>query len=500
MLISIGKSMRLQGSALVLGASLMLITANFTASATESARPVSPPAPEDTRETPNNISTTENEAVGPVMESAAVKAATEKEAPAISISARPTDLWERIRNGFAMAEMDSEEVRNSEDFYANRPEYVKRIIERSKRYLFHIVEEVERRRMPAEIALLPIIESAFNPRAYSSSHASGIWQFIPSTGKNYGLRQNWWHDDRRDIVAATSAALDYLQNLHNMFGDWELVLASYNWGEGAVGRSLIRNRNNGLPADFRNISLPPETQSYVPRLIAIKNIISNPAAYGVELDPVPNEPYFETVATTRHIDVKLAAKLADISVDEFNALNPAHNRPVINVIGSRALLLPVDKIDIFIANLKNHNKPLVSWQAYQVKKGETAEKISARYDISVRRLKEINDIHGLNGIAPGQTLLVPLNGSTDGADISVMNNKPAEPRMLESDFIYAVRSGEALAGIALRHGVTVMQIKSWNRGVNRLLIGQKLILKHSSFSKASLASSEKRANPVKKRM
>jgi len=493
--------MRLQRSALALTVSLALITANFTASATEpAARPVSQPVPEEARETSDNISATESEAVVPVMENAAVKAVTEKDASAIGISARPTDLWERIRNGFAMAEMDSEEVRNSEDFYANRPEYVKRIIERSKRYLFHIVEEVERRSMPAEIALLPIIESAFNPRAYSSSHASGIWQFIPSTGKNYGLKQNWWHDDRRDIVAATSAALDYLQNLYNMFGDWELVLASYNWGEGAVGRSLIKNRNNGLPADFRNISLPPETQNYVPRLIAIKNIISNPAAYGVELESVPNQPYFETVATTRHIDVKLAAKLADISVDEFNALNPAHNRPVINVNGSRALLFPVDKVETFTANLKNHDKPLVSWQAYQVKKGETAEKISARYGINVRRLKEVNDIHGLSGITPGQTLLVPLNGSTDGADISIMNNKPAEPRMLERDFVYAVRKGEALAGIALRHGVTVTQIKSWNRGVDRLLIGQKLILKHSSFGKTSLASSEKRANPVKKRM
>ena len=175
-----------------------------------------------------------------------------------------------------------------------------------------------------------------------------------------------------------------------------------------MGRSLIKNRNNGLPADFRNISLPPETQNYVPRLIAIKNIISNPAAFGVELESVPNQPYFETVATTRHIDVKLAAKLADISVDEFNALNPAHNRPVININGSRTLLFPVDKAETFTANLKNHDKPLVSWQAYQAKKGETAEKISARYGISVRQLKEINDIHGLGRITPGRLCWYPL--------------------------------------------------------------------------------------------
>ena len=498
---SIVGSMRLQRSALALMVTLTLITVGFTASAAEpAARSVSRTMPDETRETSGNISVMEGNGVMPVMENSEITTVIEKDSSAIGISRRPTDLWERIRNGFAMAEMDSEEVRNSEDFYANRPEYVKRIIERSKRYLFHIVEEVERRSMPAEIALLPIIESAFNPRAYSSSHASGIWQFIPSTGKYYGLKQNWWHDDRRDIVAATTAALDYLQNLYSMFGDWELVLASYNWGEGAVGRSLIKNRNNGLPEDFRNISLPPETQNYVPRLIAIKNIISNPAAYGVELESLPNQPYFETVATTRHIDIKLAAKLADISVDEFNALNPAHNRPVINVKGSRALLLPVDKVEIFTENLKNHDKPLVSWQAYQVKKGETTETISARYGINARRLKEINDIHGLSGIMPEQTLLVPLNGSTGGADISVMNNKPAELRMHERDFVYAVRSGEALTGIALRHGVTVAQIKSWNRGVGRLLIGQKLVLRHTPFDRAPLAASEGRTLPAKRSM
>lgn len=497
--------MRISRSAVILAAGLVLITANFTASAAESADrpilqlasiPVSQPIPlaEETHKIFDTAPHMDGETVAPIEE-------TDDSAPDITdISVFPADLWERIRNGFAMAEMDNEEVRNGEDFYVSRPEYVKRIIERSKRYLFHIVEEVERRRMPAEIALLPIIESAFNPKAYSTSHASGIWQFIPSTGKNYGLKQNWWRDDRRDIVAATSAALDYLQNLYSMFGDWELVLASYNWGEGAVGRSLNKNRNSGLPMDFRNINLPPETQNYVPRLIAIRNIVSNPAAFGVELEFVPNRPYFETVATTRHIDVKLAAELADISVDEFKALNPAHNRPVINVNGSHPLLLPADKVETFMTNLSNYDKPLVSWQAHQAKKGETAEKISARYGISVRRMKEVNDIHRHSSITPGQTLLVPLNGRAEGLDISVMNNKPAEPRMLERNMVYAVQKGDVLSSIAKRHGVTVTQIKSWNGSIGRLLVGQKLILKHTSFDKTPLTSSEQRAHPAKKRM
>ncbi len=393
-------------------------------------------------------------------------------------TSRP-DIWERIRGGFAMTELNREEVRHSEDFYVSRPHYMRRVIERSKRYLFHIMEEVEKRGMPAEIALLPIIESAFNPKAHSHSDASGIWQLIPSTGKNYGLQQNWWYDERRDIVAATSAALDYLKKLHGMFGDWKLVLASYNWGEGAVGRALIRNRNNGLPADFNNITLPPETRNFVQRLSAVKNIISNPAAFGIELASIPDQPYFEKIAATRHIDMKLAAKLANIPLDEFKALNPAHNRPVINVDSSRTLLLPADNVEVFAENLKNHDKPLVSWQAYRAKNGETLEKIATQYGISIQRLKDINDIGGQAGVAPGQMLLVPINGSAEGEDISVMSNKPATPKLPERFFIYAVKKGDALFNIAKRHGITVAQIKSWNRDTNRLSIGQKLILKQT---------------------
>ncbi|HVW64484.1 MAG TPA: LysM peptidoglycan-binding domain-containing protein [Nitrosospira sp.] len=399
--------------------------------------------------------------------------------PATS-TASPADLWDRIRNGFALAEFDSQEVRDSEDFYVSQPEYMQRIFQRSKRYLFHIVEEVERRGMPAEIALLPIIESAFNPVAYSPGHASGIWQLIPSTAKMLGLKQNWWYDGRRDIIAGTNAALNYLQKLYSIFGDWELVLASYNWGAGAVERSLNKNRSGGLPADFRNISLPPETQNYVPRLIAIKNIISNPAIFGIELEPVPNEPYFEEVVATRHMDVKLAAKLADISMDEFNALNPAHNRPVINTDGPRTLLFPVDKAEIFAANLQNHDKPLVSWQAYQAKKGETAELIAERCGISVRRLKEVNELEPNEMIAPGQILLVPRNGTIVGASISTMSNKPAKLKVFPDSFAYEVRNGDVLSHIAKRYGVTVGQIKSWNRmSTDRLSIGQKLMLRQN---------------------
>lgn len=215
---SLAGSPQVQQSIAFLFVSLALATANVTAyGANPAERPISQSIPTEAHEKSEDT---------PVAESKTdvlSEETNESDDSAAVIPAPPGDLWERIRSGFAMAEMDSDEVRNGEDFYVNNPKYVKRIVERSKRYLFHIVEEVERRQMPAEIALLPIIESAFNPKAYSRSHASGIWQFIPSTGKNYGLKQNWWHDDRRDIVAATRAALDYLQNLYSMFGDWELA-------------------------------------------------------------------------------------------------------------------------------------------------------------------------------------------------------------------------------------------------------------------------------------
>ncbi len=325
----------------------------------------------------------------------------------------PGNLWQRVRNGFRMNDLNSPLVREAEEWYSNRPDYVARMIERSSRYLYYIVEEVERRKMPAEIALLPMIESAYNPQAYSRSHASGIWQFIPSTGKHYGLRQNWWYDGRRDIVAATGAALDYLEKLYAQFGSWELALASYNWGEGAVSRAIAKNQAKGLPTDYESLTMPAETRGYVPKLQAVKNIIANPARFGLRLAEIPNEPYFSTVVTKQHIDVKLAAKLAEMPLDEFKSLNPAHNKAVIKASGTDVIVLPKQKVQTFLANLENHGKPLVSWQAYTVKTGENPEKIAARYGISLAQLNEINGLHGRKKITTGFALLVPVNGNAE---------------------------------------------------------------------------------------
>jgi len=264
------------------------------------------------------------------------------EAPPPAAPGPAPNIWHRIRAGFRLPDMDGVLVQQQENWYSSNPDYVARMVDRGSHFLYHVVEEIERRRMPTEIALLPMIESAYNPQAYSHAHASGMWQFIPSTGKIYGLRQNYWYDGRRDVLAATSAALDYLEKLYADFGDWNLALAAYNWGEGAVGRAVARNKARGLPTDYASLAMPLETRKYLPKLQAVKNIVANPGRFGLVLANVPDQPYFATVTTRDHIDVQLAASLAEMSLEEFRFLNPAHNKPVIRADGSETLVLPIE--------------------------------------------------------------------------------------------------------------------------------------------------------------
>lgn len=334
---------------------------------------------------------------------------------------RQDDLWQRIRDGFALPDRDGALIDKHEQWYANRPDYVARMTERSGRYLYFIVEEVERRGMPTEIALLPMIESAYNPSAYSISHASGIWQFIPSTGKNFGLHQNWWYDGRRDIVSATRGALNYLEKLHAQFGDWELALAAYNWGEGAVARAQQRNRKQGKPINYSSLKMPDETRNYVPKLLAIKRIIAEPTRYGITLPSIADQPYFTSITTGEPIDVKVAAQLADISMEEFTALNPAHNRPVILQDHANTILLPVEKIETFRLNLGRAKQPLVSWQAYQSQKGERLDKVAPRFGLSVDKLRSVNGLTRNSEVSTGQTLLVPKNGEEEAAELEPFN-------------------------------------------------------------------------------
>ncbi len=387
------------------------------------------------------------------------------------------DVWHRIRKGFAMKPMESKNIARFENWYARQPEYVSRMTDRARRYLYFIVEEVEKRGMPMEIALLPMIESAFNPGAYSSARASGIWQFIPSTGKNFGMQQNWWYDGRRDVTSATKGALDYLQKLHNQFGSWDLALAAYNAGENSVMRAQARNRKRNLPTNYASLNLPKETRQYVPKLLAVKNIVANPEHYDLVLTDIPNKPYFSAVTTTRHIDVDLAATMAGITMDEFVALNPAHNRPVILQKGDEVLLLPVEAVDTFQANLRRADQPLVSWQACPTKKGEDLEDIALRYGISTEKLRSVNGIHRSIKASNGQTLLVPLNGVQPETEFTAFNTHlPPTDNSLLNAIRHTVRKGDTLSGIARRYRVKLSSLKNWNRGVRILRPGQHIMV------------------------
>ncbi len=403
--------------------------------------------------------------------------------PATPSAEGSTDLWQRIRNGFGMADLQSPFTATHESWYAARPQYVQRMVDRSQRYLYHIVEEVQKRGMPTEIALLPMVESAFNPTAYSRSKAAGIWQFVPATGKDFGLKQDWWNDNRRDVTAATDAALKYLEKLHVMFGTWELALAAYNAGEGTVQRAIERNRRQGLPTDYQSLQLPPETKNYVPKLQAVKNIVANPEQYGLNIKPIDNKPYFTQVTAPGKIDVKLAAKLAGVSVEEFTQLNPAHNRPVMaNATGTQNILLPTGTEDEFAENLANYNKPLVSWQTHYAKRGERLGTIAKQYGISVAQLRDANDLSAKQRLRPNQPLLVPATGGVIDHAVAAVPDTVAEKSPAPADakpavIRHTVKNGDTVFSIAKRYGLTSKQLLAQNGLKNgKLRKGQVLVI------------------------
>jgi membrane-bound lytic murein transglycosylase D len=383
------------------------------------------------------------------------------------------DLWQRVRAGFAMPDLASPLVDAQVAWYTARPNYLKRVFERSRRYLFHIVEEIQKRGLPTELALLPLVESSFNPMAYSRAHASGLWQFIPGTGRRYDLVQNWWYDGRRDIIASTEAALGYLKDVYDMHGDWHLALASYNWGENAVARALARNKAAGLPLDYASLAMPAETRHYVPKLQALKNVIANPAPFGIDLEPIPNAPYFAEVTKTRDIDVRLAAKLAEMPVEEFIVLNPGFSRPLIRAQHTPRIVLPADRVEIFHENLiKYDDKSLVSWKSYEPKKGDTLESIAKKHGIGLAQLKEVNGIGPRSrGMPP---LLVVPTGAVELGKMPIMYAPPIPVPVLRS-FSHTVKAGETLVSIANRYRVRVEDLRRWNQ-VGRLAVGQKLTI------------------------
>jgi membrane-bound lytic murein transglycosylase D len=395
------------------------------------------------------------------------------------------DVWARIRKGFGIPDLDNPLVASQTQWYSSRPDYIQRTTTRASRYLFHVLQELEKRNMPTELALLPFIESAFNPQAYSTAKAAGMWQFIPSTGKDFNLTQNMFKDERRNVIASTDAALSYLQKLYGMFGDWQLALAAYNWGEGSVQRAINKAQAAGRPIDFNSLSayMPQETRNYVPKLQAVKNIIAAPAEYGITLPKVDNQPYFVTIGKTRDIDIKVAAQLAELSIDEFKALNPQFNRPVITGSSDTQILLPQSNAEKFKSNLAKWGRTLSSWTAHRVTNArERIETIAKKFGTTPEVIREANNIPPKMLLKAGSTVLVPKLDHAPEKDIApeLVNTATmvTVPDVPETRRIY-VKAGkrDTLASIAQRNRVSVAQIKSWNNlKQDKVAVGQRLQL------------------------
>lgn len=392
------------------------------------------------------------------------------------------DLWERVRSGYRIPDLDNDLVLKWETWYGSRPDYVQRVTERGGRYLFHIVEEIERRGMPTDLALLPFIESAFNPQALSRVRASGMWQFMPATGKDFELRQNLFRDDRRDVLASTRAALDYLQRLHARFGDWHLALAAYNWGQGNVQRAIERNARAGLGTAYTDLRMPDETRNYVPKLQAVKNIIAQPERFSLALPPLANHPYFLSVPIERDIDVALAARLAGLPLAEFQLLNPQMNKPVILAAGTPLVLLPYDNANQFLRSLEQHQGPLASWTAWVAPRNIRPTEAAKLVGMPEARLREVNRIPPRMMVKKGSTLLVPRAANSvqdvashiaDHASIALAPDAPEQRRTTTR-----VRKGESLALVARRQGVSTQNLARWNGLATnaRLREGQHLVV------------------------
>ncbi len=410
----------------------------------------------------------------------------------------PSDVWERIRRGYAMPVLQSKLVDRWVDFYTKDPAYLRRMSERAGQYLYHIVEEIENRGMPTELALLPFVESAFQAEALSRAKAAGLWQFMPATGKAYDLAQNLWRDDRRDILESTRAALDYFEYLHGMFGDWHLALAAYNWGEGSVQRAIQRAKRRKQPTDYLHLKMPRETANYVPKLEAVKRIISNPSKYGITLPDVGNEPFFVTITKPRDIDIETAAELAGMPLEEFRRLNPSYKLPVIVASHNNVMLLPADKLDFFVDNLASwmdSGQPLSQWTTYRLQQGETLAQVAGRSGMTEDELRKVNGIPKGRRVLANSTLLVRSTGTEDQQDIAaeLANAKlQLSPTTTWRRVTYRVRSGDTLSGIARRWRITMKSIVTANRlRSDRLRVGQRLVLTVPNVPRQAIASTQR---------
>jgi len=420
--------------------------------------------------------------------------------PKVEITIKPvTDLWQRIRVGYAIPQPSlHKKTQQQLDWFVKHPDYMARVVERARPYLHYIVDQIEQRNMPLELALLPIVESGFQPFAYSHGRAAGLWQFIPGTGKAYGLEQNWWYDGRRDVIESTRAALDYLQKLHNDFGDWQLALAAYNCGEGTVGRAIWRNQQAGKPTDFWSLKLPKETSAYVPKLLAVAHLIQQPEQYNLSLSPIDNDPFLTVVETGSQIDLALAAKLAGTTTDEIYQLNPGYNRWATTPTGPHRLVLPLDKAATFQLNLANlPEDERVQWTRHKIQSGESLGVIAQHYKTTTAILKQANGLKN-NTIRAGRHLLIPV-ASGKPSDYPLTASQRLATRQNSSSGkgnkkVHTVKSGDTWWDLANAYNVNVKKLASWNGKApgDTLHLGQKLVV----WTKNKTVSSSKNIRTV----
>ncbi len=392
------------------------------------------------------------------------------------------DLWARMRQGYGLPDADHQRVERHLQWYAKHPEYLDRVIDRAEPFMHFILEEIDKRNMPTEIALLPIVESAFQPFAYSHGRAAGIWQFIPGTGKLYGLKQDWWYDGRRDVIASTHAALDYLTALNKHFkGDWLLALAAYNSGQGTVNRAIRKNRKRNRPTDYWHLRLPKETTGYVPRLLAISTIFAKPEKYSLQLRSLENKPRIQQVDTGSQLDLALAADMAGIELEQLYKLNPAYNRWATDPAGPHKLVLPIEKVEQFnqqLVSLPENER--IKWKRHRIKEGQALSHIAKKYRTTVKVLKTVNNLRS-NNIRAGKYLIIPVASRSFG-DYKLSASSRQQKRLARAGkgkkTIYRVRKGDTFWDISRAHGVSVRKLAKWNGMAPRdpLKLGQKLVI------------------------
>lgn len=428
----------------------------FSGCTLENLRPSSPPAPVMSNPELNT----------PLPRAPVLKDSAAPPTPAATESVEsPKDLWVRIRRGLVLPDNVHRLMQNDAAWFRGHKNYLDQVVERARPFLYLIVEELDRRDLPMDLALLPVVESGYQASAYSSGHAAGLWQFIPATARRYGLKKNWWYDGRKDVPASTGAALDYLEMLHEQFGDdWLLAIAAYNCGEGTVRSAMRRNQTAGRPVDFWHLDLPRETREYVPRLLALSQLVADPESAGIHLPSIPNRPVVRKVDLGGQIDLALAAELADMTLDELYRMNPAFNRWATDPDGPHYLLLPTDKARKFAFRLSEvPAQRRVRWQRHRILDGESLSVIARRYSVTVAMLQKANHLKGTR-IRSGRDLLVPHTSQSPVAQSLRVADSPASApspgagKRVE----YRIRSGDSLWRIARQYGVHVKDLADWN--------------------------------------